>query len=217
MITNIEAIRHLDDVIAQYEEMYRSRPSAATDAQHREIYVRLRAAVFRLAPKDSEYEQQGRSIDKYNKMTIKHQSDELVGIARSLRRDFNGGFISASFAALVRAELFEDFLEMCDHLLSAGYKDPAAVVGGAVLEEHLRRLCLLNGVPTLDKGKARKADSLNSDLAGKTIYSKLDQKSVTAWLDLRNKAAHGHFADYVAAQVELMLKGIGDFVARFPA
>lgn len=191
IISSVEAVRHLDDVIAQYEEIYK-RPSSVTDAQHREIYVRLRAAIFRLAPKDSEYEQQAQSIDKYNKMNTKDRSVELLGIAKSLRRDFHGGVISASFAALVRAELFEDFLEMCDHLLSAGYKDPAAVVAGAVLEEHLRRLCMLNGISTQDNGKARKADSLNSDLAGKTIYSKLDQKSVTAWLDLRNKAAHGH-------------------------
>ena len=34
-------------------------------------------------------------------------------------------------------------------------------------------------------------DKMNSDLCGASIYEKLDQKNITAWLDLRNKAAHG--------------------------
>ena len=49
------------------------------------------------------------------------------------------------------------------------------------------------------------------------IYSKLDQKSVTAWLDLRNNAAHGHYDKYEAVQVELMISGVRDFIARNPA
>ena len=40
----------------------------------------------------------------------------------------------------MHAELFADFLEMADYLLSEGYKDPAAVLGGSMLEEHLRQL-----------------------------------------------------------------------------
>ena len=32
-------------------------------------------------------------------------------------------------------------LEMAEHLLAADYKDAAAVLGGGVLEEHLRQLC----------------------------------------------------------------------------
>ena len=122
-----------------------------------------------------------------------------------------------SFAALVRSDLFADFLEMAEHLLNTGYKDPAAVLVGAILEEHLRKLCHKHGIPTSEKTKPRKAESLNSDLASSNIYSRLDQKSVTAWQDLRNKAAHGHFSEYADAQVDLMLKGVRDFVSRLPA
>jgi hypothetical protein len=47
------------------------------------------------------------------------------------------------------------------------------------------------------------------------IYNLLVQKSVTAWLDLRNKAAHGHYTTYDTAQVNLMLAGVRDFAGRF--
>ena len=59
--------------------------------------------------------------------------------------------------------------------------------------------------------------TLNSELAAKDVYSKLDQKSVTAWLDLRNKAAHGHYADYTTEQVSLLLQSVRNFIARLPA
>jgi hypothetical protein len=217
MITNDEAIRHLDDVISQYQEVIGKRRSTPSEGELQEVYVRLRAAVYRLAPKGSEYEKQARELDERTKMHIPYRSEYLFAIARSLQRDYTGGFISASFAALVRSEMFGDFLEMVEHLLSSGYKDPAAVLIGAVLEEHLRKLCLRDGISIFDKSKPRKADSLNTELAQKGVYSRLDQKSVTAWQDLRNKAAHGQYSEYTDAQVDLMLKGVREFVARLPA
>jgi hypothetical protein len=66
-------------------------------------------------------------------------------------------------------------------------------------------------------GKAKKADQINSDLASATAYSKLDQKNVTAWLDLRNKAAHGHYEEYSSTQVGHLLSQIRDFMVRIPA
>ena len=58
---------------------------------------------------------------------------------------------------------------------------------------------------------------MNADLAQAAVYSRLDQKSVTSWQDLRNKAAHGGFSEYTATQVDIMLAGVRDFVARHPA
>ena len=47
-------------------------------------------------------------------------------------------------------------------------------------------------------------------------YNKLDQKSVTSWLDLRNKAAHGHYDQYSKEQVALMLQSVNEFMSRNP-
>jgi hypothetical protein len=106
---------------------------------------------------------------------------------------------------------------MAEYLLSEGYKDPGAIVIGSVLEEHLRQLSVKNGILTSTAGKPKKADQLNADLARKGAYSKLDQKSITSWLDLRNKAAHGKYGEYTKEQVDLMLQCIQNFMARVPA
>ena len=63
-------------------------------------------------------------------------------------------------------------------------------------------------------GKSKKADTLNADLAKAGVYNKLEQKNVTAWLGLRNDAAHGHFQNYDASQVALLIQSVRDFLGR---
>ena len=113
-----------------------------------------------------------------------------------------------------------DSLEMAQHLLNEGYKDPAAVMAGIALEERLRQLCQKHGIPTeaTKQGRphSKRTDALNADLAKKKVYNQLDQKNVTAWLDLRNKAAHGKYQEYTKEQVALMLQSLSDFMVRIP-
>jgi hypothetical protein len=139
-------------------------------------------------------------------------------VLRALRTAYDHGYLH-TIQELVEAGVFADFLEMAEYLLDKGLKDPAAVLVGGVLEERLRKLCDQNSIPVNNPndGKPRKADSLNSDLAREGAYDKLEQKNVTAWLDLRNKAAHAQYVQYNANQVDLMLRGVRDFLTRHKA
>lgn len=141
------------------------------------------------------------------------------GILSAAREELAGGWLSTT-KGLVSAEIFSDFLEMAQHLLDEEYKDPAAVMAGSVLEEHLRQLCQKHSIPTeatrQGRPQPKKADALNADLAKKEVYNRLDQKQVTAWLDLRNKAAHGKYQEYTKEQVALMLQSLSDFMVRIP-
>ena len=140
-----------------------------------------------------------------------------IGVLKAAKQEIDGGWLT-SFKGLVSAEIFSDFLEMAEHLLEQGYKDPAAVMIGSVLEEHLRQLCQNNSLPidTIKDGKSipKKADAMNADLTKAGIYNLLSQKSVTAWLDLRNKAAHGQYNEYTEQEVKLMYQGVIDFIGR---
>jgi len=137
------------------------------------------------------------------------------GILKAIKSEIDGGWLN-TMKGIVSAEIFSDFLEMARHLLSEKYKDAAAVMIGSVLEEHLRQLCLKHLIPTDDPktGKPKKADLLNSELANSSTYNKLDQKNITALLDLRNKAAHGKYSEYTQQQVELMAQSVIDFMTR---
>ena len=151
-------------------------------------------------------------VDKIAWYRLRNQ----VSIVKSAFSRLNS--LLAKLHKLVHADIFTDFLEMADYLFEEGYKDPAAVLAGSTLEEHIRTLCLNNNVEIM-KGDSRyrTANRLNADLAGTNVYSKLDEKSVTAWLDLRNKAAHGKYDEYSKEQVALMVQSIRDFISRNPA
>ena len=143
-----------------------------------------------------------------------------IGILTAARDELVGGWVE-TLTGLVSAEIFTDFLVMAEHLLENGYKDAAAVMVGTVLEQHLRRLALVNGVATIikkkDKDVPTKADTINAGLTKAMAYGKTDQKQVTAWLGTRNDAAHGDYDKYDASQVALMSAGVTNFIARVPA
>lgn len=149
--------------------------------------------------------------------SYEYKAQQGHAILLAIQNEIEGGWVF-SVKKLISAEIFSDFLEMAEHLLSQGYKDPAAVMIGSVLEENLRQLCSASEIDIeLEKDGSfvpKKADRLNSDLAKAEVYTKLDQKAVTMWLDLRNKAAHGKYEEYTKDQVELMSQGVTEFLAR---
>lgn len=143
-----------------------------------------------------------------------------LAVLSNIKNEINSGWIEKSVKGLVSAEIFSDFLDMAGHLLERGYKDPAAVIIGSTLEEHLRKLCNKHRIETErhndNQSVPKKADSLNSDLAREGIINKLDQKSITAWLGLRNHAAHGEYEKYTKEQAAEMLQGVRSFITRNP-
>ena len=143
--------------------------------------------------------------------------EDSLGVLEAIADEIDKGW-HKSIRGVVSAELFSDFIEMANHLLGEGYKDAAAVMLGSTLEEHLRQLARNNGIEveieSNGKMSPKKADVLNADLVKAGVYSKLDQKNVTAWLGLRNDAAHGKYDNYSKEQVVFFSQALNDFMAR---
>ena len=127
--------------------------------------------------------------------SVKHPyfNDALqgTGVLKAGCEELRGGFLGR-VQDLVAAEIFTDFLEQAVHLLEAGYKDAAASVAGAELEDSLRRIALVQKVT----GKTNDdLSSLNHKLADKQVYTRLVQKKIQVWNDTRNNAAHGNLTN----------------------
>ena len=187
--------------------------SASEMAGFRSACLSLLQRVFGMEhPYFTQFREEAKGSD------LRH-AESAVAILRAVRAEIVGGWMF-TMKGLIAAELFSDFMEMADHLLKSGYKDPAAVMTGCVLEEHLRQLCVKHAVPLEDDRNGdhvvKKTDRINSDLTKSDVYNKLEQKQITAWLDLRNNAAHGKYDEYTADQVKLMKAGILDFMVRVP-
>jgi hypothetical protein len=220
MPTADEAVTQLSNLLTEYEPQitegaygaaYIDEPNVAQGT----AVTRLSAGLDRFAPRGSSYQEEASRIQERGHHSSQ-RAVELLGVVRALRADYEAGYMR-SVEELVHADLFSDFLDMAKELLDKGFKDPAAVVAGSVLEGHLRQLAAKNDIPTEnEEGKPRKAEALNADLA-KADYGKGEQKSVTAWLDLRNHAAHGHYEKYEASQVALLIDSVRDFMVRHAA
>ncbi|MTJ02661.1 hypothetical protein [Idiomarina piscisalsi] len=130
----------------------------------------------------------------------------VKSVFMAAKDDFQGGFL-ISVKTLVQAELFDSELEQATELLSNGYKGPAAVVAGVILETALRDLCSGNSIPHA------KLDKMNSELAKAGVYNKLQQKRITALADIRNSAAHGDWASFNDNEVEEMIRDVERFLS----
>jgi hypothetical protein len=214
----------LDAIVAEYEDARRrSQHDDASDAISNtkavEMVTRAHAAIERVGGRNSVY---GRQAEVIVSQKIHEWAKlwHLVGVAQSLSHDLKAGYLT-SLEELIHGEVFGDFLEMAEYLLENGYKDAAAVIAGSTLEAHLKQLCkragLASDVNTSSGTRPKKADQLNAELSKAAVYGILDQKNVTAWLDLRNKAAHGVYSGYQKEQVAIMVSGIRDFMTRCPA
>lgn len=216
-VTQPSPIQQLEQVLDRYQK---AKGGGSDDlhghprAEQSEIYTSLVATIERLVPTGTAYYTGLQDVKKsgFNYRVI----PTLVGIAEALKIAYASGYLY-QIEELIHADLFADFLAMGEYLLEEGYKDPAAVIIGGVLEEHLRKLCLKNSIDIIINNHYKKADTMNADLAKSNVYNRLDQKNITAWLDLRNKAAHGKYTEYTDDQVNVALLGIRDFIARFPA
>lgn len=131
-----------------------------------------------------------------------------VGAVEAARNDFARGLLF-DIRSLVSAEVIGDFLEQAEYLCEEGYHLPAASLAGAVLEDALRRLCELRGIPIPDRTTI---DRLNADLAKAGVYDKLVQKRITAIADVRNNADHGHFEKVPVDEARDMVKWVRRFV-----
>ncbi len=133
------------------------------------------------------------------------------GILRAFKDDLQNGYLT-EVRNLISAELFSSFLEMAEHLHEAGYKDPAASLAGAVLEDGLRKIATANGV----KLKAREdLNSLNRKIADKGVYNRLVQKKIQVWTDVRNHADHGAFDEYSSDDVSDVIRGVERFLSNY--
>ena len=216
-----EVVAHLDALIGQY------KPHIASGEMGYGPYLRIPvvdvgAACCPPVGSDRRYTRPG-SAYRGEAQRIhdgkKHSSSravELLGVAQALRDDYAAGQMR-SVEELVHADVFSDFLDMAKELLDKGFKDPAAVVAGSVLEEQLRQLAGKAGIAVEGAdGKSKKAETLNVEL-GKQVYASAQQKAVTAWLGLRNDAAHPGDKQHAASEVALLIESVRDFTLRHPA
>lgn len=140
------------------------------------------------------------------------EGQAALAVLRAVHEDLGAGFLLRSLEATVAAEVFSDFLRMAADLLDHGYKDAAASLLGAVLEDGLRRVAAANGLTV-----GSNLESLNDVCQQGRIYNRLLWNQVRVWTKLRNHADHGEFGEYSEADVRAMHSGVQGFLTQYAA
>jgi hypothetical protein len=184
------------------------------------IAVRGGQLIQRLYGQGSQFDKNFQRVLATKNFTIAHSNyfnhvSEMTGILKGIQQDIKSGML-LNFRLLLQAEIFADFLDMAEYLLDNGYKDAAAVLLGAVLEDSLRKLAQSSNIATTNaNGKSLTIDPLNIALAKAGVYGPLIQKQITTWANLRNDAAHGNFSKYDIDQVRQMLLFVQKFCGDY--
>lgn len=205
------ALADIDQVIA-----YRCQlPSDDTNVVA--AATRFHACINRYAPRGSVYRGQAERFHKSPRPDVL-----LLGILVALREDVANDRL-AEFEELVHADVFADLLDQADALNHEGYARAGAVVCGAALEEHLKKLAIKLGLSTSrHDGSPKPASMINAELKSKGLYAETQRSIIEGWQKLRNDAAHGNVGfeapnTSLAFGVPPMISGVRAFITQYPA
>jgi len=184
------------------------------------IITQCKAAVKRIVGKNSEYFLRiNQILNQFSKFKDSYSEKiaVVIGVVKALYQDIQAGYLK-ELVEIITEEIFSDYLEMAEYLLEEHLKDASAVIAGSTLEEHLRKIAINNHIDIYKNlsGKEipKKTSRLNQELYKKEIIKKGEMKQITAWLDIRNNAAHGDYDEYDENQVDIMIKGIRLFISK---
>lgn len=120
--------------------------------------------------------------------------------------------LGQSFDDIAFLNLAAELLEMASELLAKGHTDPAAVISGALLTDHVHRLALRHGVPLVVDGRPKRAETLNADLVNVRAYNGLMGENVASCLQLTDDALHEREHRYDAQQVLMMMVNVRMYI-----
>ena len=142
-------------------------------------------------------------LDKYS--GYESEVHTLQGVFRSAKEDFEGGYVF-NVDLRISGEVFGDFVVLAQQSLAEGYKDVAAVLASAALEDALKRYAKAEGLNIDNQSMPEVINALKA----KGLVSGPQKSLLNAMPRIRNSAMH---ADWGKIS-ELEVSSIIGFVER---
>lgn len=190
---NIEAlIREGADALASKRD-YDFDPSTVDETLASQWSTNVMAMLRSAFGENSDHYRAAKERTAFLQQRSRHDDAlKLQGMAKAALAAWDNGYVF-HLRQLAEAEVEASLIEQAEELLSKGYYQAAAVVAGAVLEQHLRSLCTKYNVSAQGaNGKPKTMEPLNQDLCRAGAYNTIQQKQITHLAGIRNEAAHGN-------------------------
>ena len=109
---------------------------------------------------------------------------------------------------------------MAKNHIEAGNLQSGLILIGAVIEKHLRNLCLAGNINTtnqqLGSATPKKPLQLTGEAYKKKLYDRQQHKKIITWLEICGNAALNSISDISVEQVQDMHADVSRFLADTP-
>lgn len=147
-------------------------------------------------------------VNAFNKCSgYEHSVKVLQGIFLSAKENFEGGYVF-DVDLRVSGEVFGDFVAMSKQSLSEGYKDVAAVLACAALEDALKKFAVVNGLSTDDNSMSEVVNALKA----RGLVSGAQKSLLSTMPKIRNYAMHANWDKISAPDVNSVIGFVEQFL-----
>jgi len=132
---------------------------------------------------------------------------KMLGVLESASTEWSAGMMR-SIEFMVAAATFDDFLDHAAAYHKGGKKTEAAVLGSAVFEDVVKRICAKHKIAATGKT----VDPLIDDLAAAGVLTAVKAKRAKAYAGVRNHALHAEWDKLDLKDVGQMLQGVRELI-----
>ncbi len=142
-----------------------------------------------------------------------------LGILSAARTELQGNWVETTRASIT-SEILTEFMAMAKTNIEAGNLQSAAILICAVVEKHLRNLCLANDISTINKQMhsttLKKPLQLNGEAYKKKLYDRLQNRKIISWFELRDGSEPTTVNEISVKQLESMHADVTKFMSQTP-
>ena len=135
------------------------------------------------------------------------QVDILKGIFKAAKADFDGGYLF-TVQASISGEIFGDFIGLAKSALRENYKDVAAVLACAALEDALKRFAEAKGLSVSDKVLQEVVNAMKA----KGLVTGAQKSLLDSMPKIRDYAMHANWGKITAQDVGSVIGFVEQFL-----
>lgn len=132
-----------------------------------------------------------------------------LGVLNCLKAELELDLIS-TIEKQATGELFGDFIYMAKESIDNGYKDVAAVLASAAIEDALKKTGKIHGVDLDDKEMSEVINSLKS----KGLLKGPQAKILSSYVKVRNKAFHAEWTKIDSPEVKSLIAFTEEYIIK---
>ena len=150
---------------------------------------------------------------RHDHLMLEAMANQLVWLFDSAKDDFDRGYVAADLRGAISGEVLGDFIQLAKRALEDGYKDVAAVLAAAALEDALKRYAESSDLDVEGKEMSQVINAIKS----KGLLAGNQNKVLRAMPKIRNDAMHADWENVSDASVNSMIGFTETFLLRnFP-